>query len=51
MTVFKSKENFKLKMKLCDKRIYPTKSVKYLGVEIDANLNWQSYLRSIDDTE
>ena len=27
-----------LKIKLCGKRLYPTESVKYLGVKIDANL-------------
>ena len=30
-----------LKIKLCGKRLYPTESVKYLGVRIDANLSWQ----------
>ena len=28
-------------MKLCGKRLYPTKGVKYLGVRIDTNLSWQ----------
>ena len=38
MVIFKSKEKkFEgdLKIKLCDKRLYPTESVKYLGVEIE----------------
>ena len=26
---------------MCGKRLYPTKSVKYLGVKIDTNLTWQ----------
>ena len=30
-----------LKIKLCGKRLYPTESVKYLGVKIDTNLSWQ----------
>ena len=30
-----------LKIKLCGKRLYPTESVKYLGVIIDTNLSWQ----------
>ena len=41
MVIFKSKEKkFEgdLKTKLSSKRLYPTESVKYLGVEIDRNL-------------
>ena len=30
-----------MKIKLCGKRLYPTESVKYLGVKIDTNLNWE----------
>ena len=47
MAIFKSKQkNFEgdLKIKLCRKRLYPTESVKYLGVKIDANLGWQYYV-------
>ena len=40
MVIFKSKQK-KLegdfKIKLCGKRLYPTESVKYLGVNIDTN--------------
>ena len=39
--IFKSKqEKFEgdLKIKLCGKWLYPTESVKYLGVKIDTNL-------------
>ena len=39
--IFKSKQKkFEgdLKMKLSGKRLYPTESVKYLGVKIDTNL-------------
>ena len=42
MLIFKSKQKkFKgdLKIKLCYERLYPTESVKYLGVKIDTNLS------------
>ena len=42
MVIFKSKQNkFEgdLKVRLCGRRLYPSESVKYLGVKIDANLN------------
>ena len=44
MVIFKSKQKKvegDLKIKLCGKRLHPTKSVKYLGVKIDTNLTWQ----------
>ena len=44
MVIFKSKQKkFErdLKIESCGKRLYPTKSVKYLGVKIDTNLSWQ----------
>ena len=44
MVIFKSKQKkFEgdLKIKLCGKRLYSTESVKYLGLKIDTNLNWQ----------
>ena len=44
MVVFRSKQKkFEgdLKIKLCGKRLYPTGSVKYLGVKIDTNLSWK----------
>ena len=34
-------------MKLCVKRLYPTKSLKYLGVKIDANLSWQYHVNDL----
>ena len=44
LVIFKNK-NKKLecpiKIKLSRKRLYPSKSVKYLGVKIDENLNWK----------
>ena len=33
-----------LKIKLCGKRLYPTESVKYLGVKIDTNLTANAVL-------
>ena len=46
MIIFKSNQKKlegDLKIKLCGKRLYPTESVKYLGVKIDANLTWQHH--------
>ena len=42
IVIFKSKQNkFEgdLKIKLCGKRLYPTESDKYLGVNIDSSLS------------
>ena len=50
MVIFKSKQKkFEddLKIKLCGKRLYPTESVKYLGVKIDANLSWQYHVNDL----
>ena len=50
MVIFKSKQKkFEgdLKIKLCGKRLYPTESVKYLGIKIDANLSWQYHIKLI----
>ena len=44
MVIFKFMQNKlenDLKLKLCAKRLYPTESVKYLGVKIGTNLSWQ----------
>ena len=49
MVVFKYKrKKFKvdLKIKLCDKRPYPTESVKYLVVKIDTNCSWQCHVNN-----
>ena len=50
MVIFKSKKKKlegDLKIKLCGKRLYPTESVKYLGVKIDANLTWQHHVHDL----
>ena len=47
MVIFRSKQKkFEgdLKIKLCGKRLYPTESVKYLGVKVDATLSWQYHV-------
>ena len=36
-----------LKIKLCGKRLYPTESVKYLGVKIDGKLTWQHHVNDL----
>ena len=50
MVIFKSKQK-KLegdfKIKLCGNRLYPTESVKYLGVTIDKNLTWQHHVNDL----
>ena len=50
MVIFISKQKkFEgdLKIKLCGKRLYPTESVKYLGVKIDTNLTWQHHVNDL----
>ena len=50
MAIFRSKQKkFEgaLKIKLCRKRLYPTESVKYLGVKIDINLSWQYHVNDL----
>ena len=41
------KLDFDFKLKLNGKRLYPTKSVKYLGIEIDESLTWIDYINDI----
>ena len=36
--------DFNLKLKLNGRRLYPTKSVKYLGIKIDENLTWINHI-------
>ena len=53
MVIFKSKQKTfegDLKIKSCDKRLYPTESVKYLGVKIDTNLGWQYHVNDLSIT-
>ena len=48
--IFKSKQNkFEgdLNIKQCGKRLYPTKSVKHLGLKIDTNLNWKYHINEL----
>ena len=50
MVIFKSKQKkFEgdLKIKLSGKRLYPTESVKYLGVKTDTNLSWQYHVNDL----
>ena len=36
-----------IKIKLSRKRLYPSKSVKYLGIKIDENLTWKQHIHDI----
>ena len=36
-----------LKIKVCGKRLYPTESVKYLGVKSDTNFSWQNHVNDL----
>ena len=50
MVIFKSKQNkFEgdLKVRPCGKRLNTTKSIEYVGVKIDVNLNWQCQVNDI----
>ena len=50
MVIFKSKQKkfeSDLKIKLCGKRLYPTESVKYLGVKIDKKLSWKYHINDL----
>ena len=41
------KVDFDLKLKSNGKRLYPTKSVKYLGIKIDERLTWIEHMNDI----
>ena len=41
------KVDFDLKVKLNGKRIYPTKSAKYLGIKIGERLTWNEHINDI----
>ena len=50
MVIFKhqrKKIDSEVKIKLSRKRLYPTDSVKYLGIRIDENLNWKHHVSDI----
>ena len=50
LKIFKSKQKKwegDLEIKLCGERLYPTESVKYLGVKIDINLTWQHHVNDL----
>ena len=50
MVIFNSKQKkFEgdLKIKLCGKRLYPTESVKYLGVKINTNISWKYHVNDL----
>ena len=36
-----------IKIKLNRKRLYPSKSIKYLDIKIDENLNWKQHIHDI----
>ena len=38
------KLDFNLKLKVNDKRLYPTKSVKYVDVKTDSSLSWIDHI-------
>ena len=39
------KMGFDFKLKLNGKRLYPTRSVKYLGIKTDENLTWIDHIK------
>ena len=41
------KIDFDLKLKLNEKRLYPAKSVKYLGIKIDESFTWNEHINDI----
>ena len=47
LNLSKKKIEVDLKIKSCGKRLYPTESVKYLGVKIDRNLSWQYHVNDL----
>ena len=46
--IFKTKPcDIDLRLKLCRKRLYETKYLIYLGIEIDENLNWKIHIHDL----
>ena len=43
----KKKTDFDLKLKLNGKRIYPTKSIKYLGIKVNETLTWNEHINDV----
>ena len=41
------KIDFDLKLKLNGQRLYPTKSIKYLGIKIEESLTWNEHINDI----
>ena len=47
LVIFKSKRkqfDHEIKLKLSCKKLFPTDSVKYLGVKIDGNFSWKFHI-------
>ena len=50
LVIFKhqrKKRDTEIKIKLNRKRLYPSQSVRYLGIKIDQNLNWKDHINDI----
>ena len=50
LVIFKhqrKKSDSPIKIKISGKRLYPSKSVKYLCIKIDENLNWKQHINDI----
>ena len=50
LVIFKhqrKKLDSQIKIKLNCKRLYPSKSVKYLGIKINENFNWKQHIHDI----
>ena len=50
LVIFKHKKKkleCRIRIKLSRKRLYPSNSIRYLGVKIDENLNWKDHIHDI----
>ena len=48
--LFKTKHkpcDIELRLKVCRKRLYKTKYLRYLGIKIDENLNWKIHIHDL----
>ena len=43
----REKLDSEIKIKLNRKRLYPSQSVRYLGIKIDQNLNWKDHINDV----